>query len=562
MTDVGHTIEGGFHKSDTESLLRPLVTCGICLGLYVNPVALLDCLHLVCGSCAVEWLDQSQTCPLCRENVRGARDSHHTAAFVEAYKTIAPDSNLCHERTPEELALLNKKYRPGQLTTRSQGQSQRSESSESSDDDDTNDEFEEEAYLDSQTSRSIAELRNVGRPDYSCLFCDANNAMGYVCSQPCPPQAHNTIPAGHTTCGFCARFLPAREDRPSCVVCTRTTCHEIGQTCVTDSVPETFLIPLKDVEFPDNWTFPLAHAFGENAYERRIFRDYLAEQGESLQGLFRKVLAFRGPAGLPRATWHGPDLTRDAGVVSPDDKTCMHCAMDLLEASLFDWWLLERQTATLPEEASNREDCWYGIACRTARHNSAHASNWNHICHLTRGGDELQQYIPENGNRVVVLETSTLNHTFPAYSPSDVLFRDIGNKTMFMCSTVHQDDETGEESIIPGKLTMWQEWNVSVFYAMNGDECLNHGTVQILKDMRNMRWVRTSKGVVPAGCRPVVGGHTMIGGSREVLYHCAVWWRGQRVPGYTSPRTGRAVITWDGSEWYIEDGYELLCWNE
>ncbi|KAG8699011.1 hypothetical protein FRC09_006889, partial [Ceratobasidium sp. 395] len=417
----------------------------------------------------------SQTCPLCRENVRGARDSHHTAAFVEAYKTIAPDSNLCHERTPEELALLNKKYRPGQLTTRSQGQSQRSESSESSDDDDTNDEFEEEAYLDSQTSRSIAELH---------------------------------------------------------------------------------------VEFPDNWTFPLAHAFGENAYERRIFRDYLAEQGESLQGLFRKVLAFRGPAGLPRATWHGPDLTRDAGVVSPDDKTCMHCAMDLLEASLFDWWLLERQTATLPEEASNREDCWYGIACRTARHNSAHASNWNHICHLTRGGDELQQYIPENGNRVVVLETSTLNHTFPAYSPSDVLFRDIGNKTMFMCSTVHQDDETGEESIIPGKLTMWQEWNVSVFYAMNGDECLNHGTVQILKDMRNMRWVRTSKGVVPAGCRPVVGGHTMIGGSREVLYHCAVWWRGQRVPGYTSPRTGRAVITWDGSEWYIEDGYELLCWNE
>ncbi|KAG9128071.1 hypothetical protein FRC07_005211 [Ceratobasidium sp. 392] len=133
---------------------------------------------------------------------------------------------------------------------------------------------------------------------------------------------------------------------------------------------------------------------------------------------------------------------------------------------------------------------------------------------------------------------------------------------MFMCSSIYQDEETGEESIIPGKLTMWERWGVLVYYAMDGRERQTRGTVQILKDTRNMRWVRTSKGAVPPGCRPVVGGHTMIEGSREVLYHCTVWWRGQRVPGYTSPRTGHAVITWDGWEWYIEDGYELLCWND
>ncbi|KAG8719974.1 hypothetical protein FRC08_001476 [Ceratobasidium sp. 394] len=512
---------------------------------------------------------RSSTCPLCRENVRGARDSHHTAAIVEAYKAIAPGSNLCQERTSDELVLLSEKYRPGQLASRGQDRDQLSETSDSdsnSSEGDTDVGFEpgfrSEGYPGTQIMRSRAHMRNVGRSDHGCPFCDPDNTAGYVCPQPCPPDAYYTIPAGHTTCAFCVRFLPLREDRPSCAVCTRTSCHEMSQTCGSDLASEGFLTPLKDIEFPPEWTFPLRHAFGENVYERGVFGDYVNSLGINLQDLFRKVLAFRGPDGLPRANWHGPGhAPHDSRVVSPDAKTCMHCALDLLEASLFDWWLLERQTADLPEEVRSREDCWYGIACRTARHNPAHASNHNHICHPTRGGDNLEQDPPENGNRAVVEETSTLNHTFPAYSPSDVIFRDCGNETMFICSSIYHDDDTGEESIIPGKMTMWERWGVMVYYAMNGRECGNRGTVQILKDTRNMRWVRSSKGIIPPGCRPVVGGHTTIEGSREVLYHCAVWWCGQRVPGYTSPQTGRAVITWSGSEWHIEDGYELLCWN-
>ena len=64
----------GTSNHNAEELLRPLVTCGaydfldrfglseslqgICMELYVDPVALLDCLHLACGSCAKEWLGQ------------------------------------------------------------------------------------------------------------------------------------------------------------------------------------------------------------------------------------------------------------------------------------------------------------------------------------------------------------------------------------------------------------------------------------------------------------------------------------------------------------------------
>ncbi|KAL0449911.1 UNVERIFIED_CONTAM: hypothetical protein Slati_1547500 [Sesamum latifolium] len=39
----------------------------------------------------------------------------------------------------------------------------------------------------------------------------------------------------------------------------------------------------------------------------------------------------------------------------------------------------------LPPEAVQREDCWYGYACRTQHHNEEHARKRNHVCRPTRG---------------------------------------------------------------------------------------------------------------------------------------------------------------------------------
>lgn len=104
----------GAPRADIEETLRPLVTCAICLELYVNPVALLNCLHLACGLCAKEWLECSSTCHQCRGSVSGKRDSHHTAALVEAYLFIAPNSSLSQGRPPEEINSIHEKYQPGQ----------------------------------------------------------------------------------------------------------------------------------------------------------------------------------------------------------------------------------------------------------------------------------------------------------------------------------------------------------------------------------------------------------------------------------------------------------------
>ncbi|KAG8682648.1 hypothetical protein FRC11_014599, partial [Ceratobasidium sp. 423] len=57
----------------------------------------------------------------CREPVRGARDSHHTLAVVEAYQSVAPNSSLCQERTADIITALRAQYKPGQTLTIGEG---------------------------------------------------------------------------------------------------------------------------------------------------------------------------------------------------------------------------------------------------------------------------------------------------------------------------------------------------------------------------------------------------------------------------------------------------------
>ncbi|KAG8759590.1 hypothetical protein FRC12_009721 [Ceratobasidium sp. 428] len=586
MADFRREVNPHARGPSAESLLQPLVTCGICMELYVDPVEFLNCLHLACGACAAEWLASSSTCPQCRENVHGTRDSHYAAAVADVYQTIAPNSDLCQARTADERRALREKYRPGQgLTTRNQGpatraQSQRPEPPRFDFGPYTFDSIQlggsslrieplqtpgvnVPSSLAQATERSVVNLEHMTSPQSRCPSCDPNNTTGYVCSQRAP-YAQRTIPVGHTICGICARFLPWREDQTNsrCTVCTRTTCHEMGQICRGSAAQQLQLFDLQDVQFPPRWSIPLSRAFGENVHEQDTLRRHLNSHSVSLQSIFREIIALHRPAGLPRATWHGPGFAPHSTTeVGLNDRTCLYCALDLVEASLFDWWLSKRSTVNLTDEYLNRQDCQYGITCRAARRDHAHAREFNHICRSTRVDRSLsdrQQDVSDNGNRFVA-ESASLDRTFPPYSPLEVIFRDKGNEPMFLCSSIHRDHRG--VSTIPGRTTMWSPSNVTVYFGLDGEEHEQNGVVQILLDTSSMRWVRASRGIVPTGCRPVVGGRMALNGTSQELYHCAVWWRGQRLPGYTSPQMRRAVISWGGSEWYIEDQYELLCWN-
>ncbi|CAE6408806.1 unnamed protein product [Rhizoctonia solani] len=528
--------EGSTPDYKSEQLFRPLVTCGICLQLYVDPVALLDCLHLACGSCAKQWLKSSESCHECRRPVRGARDSHHTLAVVEAYQSVALNSSLCQERTPEVIAALRETYKPGQQLTIGGGSEDSSGDSSQAEDEDS--ESDEE-----------------GSHSGGLRLYEANLLY------PCLPS--NRTPNQGTTIAAPFVIRPARLITGA--VCTRTTCSEVGKTCLPDSMGDGVQLELgilRDVVFSSDYDFPLTHAFGDNRPEGDIFWMWATNTDFSLQDLFREIIAFRG-SNLPKASWHGNTNEAISSChVNIDDKVCTSCALDLVEASLFEWWLSKRQSGTveLPEDVTTRDDCWYGIECRTARHNYRHASNYNHICRKTAADQQTESHDPpENRNRYVI-ESSDLNDTFPAFSPSAVIFRDKGKEPSFMCSSVRGTEPLAD--IIPGKATIWGSgYGVSAYYGEEGQEHLQDGPVQLLIDTKNMHWVSTSRGLVPAGCRPVVGGLRICVGRTLELYHCAVWWHGQRVPGYACRESEHAAITWGGQEWYFKDNYEILCWN-
>ncbi|CAE6447144.1 unnamed protein product [Rhizoctonia solani] len=536
LTNQGGEIE--FPDFKSEELFRPLVTCGICLQLYIDPVALLDCLHLACGACAKQWLKSSETCHQCRETVRGVRDNHHTLAVVEAYQSAAPNSSLCRERTTEVIAALREQYKPGQELNIGEGNE---ESSDGSDD-------SSESYRDNDEAHSGGFEFHV--PGRTMMWDREQYRWG-------------------------TRYVVNAFDFYQCEMNFLTQAAQFVLELPVHNLDKLACQPLWVIEwswnyrywevtidFPSYCDFPLTHAFGDNDFERDVFKAWATNTDMSLQDLFREILAFRGSA-LPKASWHGNTHGAiGSACVNTNDKVCVPCALDLVEASLFEWWLAKRQSgeAVLPEDITSREDCWYGIECRTARHNYRHATSYNHICQKT-AIDRIEERHdpPENGNRYVT-ESSDLDYTFPAFSPSTIIFRDKGKEPSFMCSSILQDDVG--RSVIPGKVTIWGPGiGVQVYYGEMGQERLQYGQVQLLMDTKDMHWLRTARNMIPEDCRPVHGGQRVDSTGTQELYHCAVWWQGQRIPGYVGKNDGCAVITWGGQEWYFMDNYEILCWN-
>lgn len=56
------------------------------------------------------WLERSDTCPTCRQTVKGTQDNHSTANLIESLLNRFPDK----KRDPEELKELERIYKPGQ----------------------------------------------------------------------------------------------------------------------------------------------------------------------------------------------------------------------------------------------------------------------------------------------------------------------------------------------------------------------------------------------------------------------------------------------------------------
>ncbi|PKY01544.1 hypothetical protein P168DRAFT_292646 [Aspergillus campestris IBT 28561] len=105
---MGSELQSGPGLGDLEKEL----TCSICTELLYQPLTLLDCLHIFCGSCLKEWFKAQAsrrrssprfTCPSCRAIVRETRPNAKITTLLDMVLAANPDrSKPLEER--EEIA--------------------------------------------------------------------------------------------------------------------------------------------------------------------------------------------------------------------------------------------------------------------------------------------------------------------------------------------------------------------------------------------------------------------------------------------------------------------------
>ncbi|ORY77252.1 hypothetical protein BCR35DRAFT_292321 [Leucosporidium creatinivorum] len=543
-------------KSDTkDSLLADLeaqVTCGICQEVFYRPLALIPCLHTFCGSCLVPWLPKSSACPSCRVEATSASASHSSGRLVDLYLGL-PGAN--EGRSAEEKASLDKIYTAGQVIVIGAREE---------------DEDEEEGYTDEEDEQEDEEhgIYGEARPisyHEPCLYCPADSGLPYTCPRPIPNPAtaapelcipDNHRAPGHLQCYKCETLSPADEVQwhqfaVQCMLCKVFSCG------YDDCEDDDSIVPFAELAIPDGTvTTVLPHSFANLRSEQAILNDYLVAKGWSLADLARQVLFADRSATIERSKWLGPALENDPDIAF-NSFLCGRCSMSCFEGWLMKWWMEERKTEAakglLDPQVVNRQDCWYGIDCRTAPHNLAHATRLNHLCPATRLPPPLPP-APPSGHRARGFEPG---FPAPAFSHAQLTFRDLDGAPVLLSSHALPDG-----SKIPGKTVLVSQHGSltpACLIGGEGHEVHVAGPAEVLFETDKMEWVRARYGVVPEGKRPVVGG---VDAEGEELYHAAArtWKEGIRVPGKTNEAIGGASISWAWREWIVDE-YDLLCWK-
>lgn len=516
-----------------------LMTCTICLHLFVDPVVFTDCMHLACGACAVKLFDHSGACHQCRQPVRAIHDSHSMAAMTEAYCQLNPH----HGRDVMEVTGLRLIYKPGQAITIKQDVAEAAEA----------------GAVESSSEEPERPLSTSG-----CRCCNPGNEFGFLCPEPILDDDDNTTFPGHSRCVDCNVHLPLIPEYSSdcCAVCTRFTCHELGMRCNNTSLSSVpFSVQhLKHVRFPKKLDIGILDVIPVR-HEREVLIKYAQDHSIGTQVLFETILRFRQGRGLQRASWQGIGRHPfQPYIVKEDDMVCYACARSLVSGNLVDWWQSAHRTLV----SAHRPSCQFGISCPQALVDEHHAQAYNHMCSPINGSgpnslrDSTSSF--EGGSRTERNQIE-LDHPNPfPFSSSEVQSRGQEGEPTFLCSVVIQSQ--GVQVSVPGRVVLRADGAAA--YYLRGDEELTHGgMVRLLFDTQNMHWVHTSRGQIPPGCRPVLGGlDTRDEDGAQELYHCAAWYKGRRVLGYTSRgmRCAHISLGVDGRTGRISDNYELLCW--
>ncbi|KAL8126544.1 hypothetical protein AgCh_013716 [Apium graveolens] len=122
----------------------------------------------------------------------------------------------------------------------------------------------------------------------------------------------------------------------------------------------------------------LAH--DRNRHEQDITERCIQQTGSTLQSVIREYITKLNNREIDRTRMP----LKHAEMITAGTHVCNDC-YDKLVSFLLYWFRISIPKYQLPPEASQRENCWYGYACRTQHHSDDHARKRNHVCRPTRG---------------------------------------------------------------------------------------------------------------------------------------------------------------------------------
>ncbi|KAK6923670.1 E3 ubiquitin-protein ligase CHFR, cysteine rich domain with multizinc binding, partial [Dillenia turbinata] len=117
-----------------------------------------------------------------------------------------------------------------------------------------------------------------------------------------------------------------------------------------------------------------------NRHEQEITDRCISQSGRTLQEVISDWIVKLNNREIDRARMP----LNHAETITATTHICRDC-YDKLVSFLLYWFRISLPKYLLPPDASKREDCWYGYACRTQHHNEEHARKRNHVCRPTRG---------------------------------------------------------------------------------------------------------------------------------------------------------------------------------
>ncbi|XP_038712693.1 E3 ubiquitin-protein ligase CHFR isoform X2 [Tripterygium wilfordii] len=329
--------------------------CSICLNIWHDVVTVAPCLHNFCNGCFSEWLRRSQEkhasvlCPHCRAIVQFVGRNH----FLRNIEKDILQADTSLKRSEEEVALLD-------------------------------------SYASIQSNLVIGTGKNHQRKRartpmdvesdslWFCPQCDTAFG-GFRCNQ-------STI---HLQCHACNGMMPSRTDitvPQHCLGCDRACCGaywhaqrgmiggDLHATCSHETFKPISQRTISQIPY-------LAHE--SNRHEQDVTKRCISQMGRTLQDIVSEWIAKLNNREIDRTRMP----LNHAEMITAATHVCNEC-YDKLVSFLLYWFRISIPKHHLPPDVSNREDCWYGYACRTQHRSEEHARKRNHVCRPTRGGPQ------------------------------------------------------------------------------------------------------------------------------------------------------------------------------